>query len=169
VLPTGLAEKYEQALVDQEMLALRDEIALLDTRLSDLLTALEVGTSVELWDNLRNSYDDLRSALNQKDLEAANRAMRSLDQAITTGGQERSTWSEIYTLLEARRRLVESEAKRLIQMQQVITTEQAMVLLARIQQVILENVTDKHALTILAAEFRQLVLAPAGGPAGTSH
>jgi len=163
VLPAGLAERYEAALDDQEILAMRDEIALLDTRLTDLVGGLTVGTSRELWKNLRTAYGELRSALAQQDPDAANIAMLTLGSAITNGSKERETWDEVYTLLEQRRKLTESEAKRLIQMQQVITAEQAMILLARVQQAIVENVTDKRALAAIAAEFRELVLAPARG------
>lgn len=165
VLPGGLAQRYEEALADQELLALRDEIALLDTRLMDLLGALGAGTSTEIWATLQQSFGALRVALAKRDVDAANLAMRDLGQAVETGGQQRETWTEVYQLLETRRRLAESEAKRLIQMQQVLTAEQAMVLLTRVQQAIIENVTDKRALAAIAAEFRELVLAPPRGGA----
>jgi len=165
VLPTGLAERYERSLDDDDILALRDEIALLDTRLADLVNSLDIGTSKDLWKGLRTSYNNLRTALGQQDPASANEAMRALGRAISAGTQERQTWDEVYTLLDARRKLVESEAKRLIQMQQVITAEQAMVLLSRVQQAIIENVTDKRALAAIAAEFRELVMAPARGGA----
>lgn len=162
VLPVNLMERYEAGLSDQELLALRDEIALLDARIVDLLGSLGAGTSSELWDNLRKAYSDLRIALAKQDPDAANLAMQNLGEAVKSGGEQRDTWNEVYALLEQRRKLVESEAKRLIQMQQVITAEQALVLLARVQQVILEHVTDKSTLTAIAAEFRELVIAPTG-------
>jgi len=160
VLPTALATRYEQSLEDNELLALRDEVALLDTRLGDLLSALGVGAARKLWEDLKKNYDNLSIAMEQRDTPAAIIALHQLGEAIKTGVDENQTWVEIYTLLEQRRRLVESENKRLVQMQQVITTEQAMVLLARIQQAILQHVSDKQTLSALASEFREIVLAP---------
>ncbi len=162
VLPAALAARYETSLKDEELLALRDEIALLDARLNDLLTTLKVGAARKLWDILRGHYEDLRAAMGRRDTDAAGLALRALGAAIDTGSTESESWAEIYSLIDQRRRLAESEGKRLVQMQQVITTEQALVLLSRIQQAIVENVTDKRALAAIAATISELANKPAG-------
>lgn len=162
VLPSNLAERYEESRRDQELLALRDEIALLDSRLADLLGGLSSGGARKLWDSLQTAYDDLRNAMGRRDIDGAGVAIRELGIVIETGAKESDVWGEVYTVLEQRRRLTESEAKRLIQMQQVITTEQAMVMLARVQQAVIENVSDKSALAKIAFTLRELASLPAG-------
>ncbi|MBD3251199.1 hypothetical protein GF380_01870 [Candidatus Uhrbacteria bacterium] len=156
-LPPELAERYQESLSDEDLLALRDEIALVDARLHDLLSALGIGTTSELWKNLQDAYKNMRIALTQRDPDKANAALQTLGQAVENGVTQTSAWAEVYDVLDSRRRLVESERKRLVQMHQFITAEQAMALLARVQQSILENVKDKHALAAIATDLAELV------------
>lgn len=157
VLPTSLAERYEASLSDQEILALRDEIALLDTRLGDLVASIRIGATSDLWNDLSTAFQELQTALATKDPDGANIAMVDLREAIAHGRDEQKTWTEVYTLLEQRRKLVESERKRLVEMHQILTVEQAMVLLARVQEAIINNVSDRTALAGISAELKQLV------------
>ena len=46
-LPTRLAGRYEEARADPELLALRDDIALLDTRVAQTVAALDTGESAD--------------------------------------------------------------------------------------------------------------------------
>ena len=66
-------------------------------------------------------------------------------------------WKEILTLLEQRRKLVESERKRLVEMHQVITAERAMVLMSAILGIIRENVNDRETLTRISEGIRRIV------------
>lgn len=71
---------------------------------------------------------------------------------------------ELQSLIEQRRKLVESEQKRLIAMQSVITSEQAMTLIAAVQASIRQRALDllspedaKALLRAVAADMQGLV------------
>src|SRR4051794_20502728 len=48
-IPTRMAARYQEAQADPELLMLRDEIALLDSRLSDVLSRVDSGESGAVW------------------------------------------------------------------------------------------------------------------------
>jgi hypothetical protein len=114
VLPAALLDRYQQALADPELLALTDEIALLDARLG----------------------------------------------AVVTRPASTEAWAEIVSLVEQRRRLVESERKRLVDLQQTMTAGEAVVLAMQLLDVVRRNVTDRTALAAIGREFESLLHRP---------
>src|SRR3954451_14863589 len=48
-LPTRLLATYSAAQADTELLSLRDDVALLDARLADVLARVDTGESSALW------------------------------------------------------------------------------------------------------------------------
>jgi len=161
-LPGHLIGRYEKARADPELLALRDEIALVDVRLAELLQRLETGESPGGWAQLRGVYGNLERAQSNNDVQGITTALQKFESIIEEGGQEDVTWGQTIALLDQRRKLVESERKRLVEMQQMLTTEQALALLARIQQVILDNVDDRRVITAISAEFKRIAVVESG-------
>src|SRR4051812_28697546 len=51
-LPARLLARYQEMTQDAELLALRDEIALIDARISDVLQRVERGESSRIWREL---------------------------------------------------------------------------------------------------------------------
>jgi hypothetical protein len=146
-LPTRMAARYAEAQVDTELLALRDEIALLDSRLSDVLSRVDTGESGWLWQTLKDAAGDLKSARWQNDQAGMADALNNLLRLVDAGHQDYAAWSDVRSLLEQRRRTVESERKRLVEMQQMVTTDRLMLLVGALAGVvrdsILANVKDK--------------------------
>lgn len=161
-LPTRLAARYAEALSDPQLLELRDEIALMGTRLGELVERVDSGESAQRWKALQDAYESLQAATRSGNTTAFQVAMAALGRAIDAGGQDYQTWREIAELTEQRRKLVESEHKRLVAMQQMITTERAMTLLAVITDTIRKHVSDPTALAGISADIRQLTVIDAG-------
>lgn len=111
-LPTRLGERYEAALKDPDLLALRDEIAITDARIQELLEP-EDASAVD--------------------------------------------WPAVQESIEQRRKLVETERKRLVDLQQMMTAEQAMTLLAAVEAVVRKHVDDRDTLANIAADIARLV------------
>jgi hypothetical protein len=124
-LPGRLLERYTQALQDRTLLELRDEIAVLDARLSELLSQLD------------------------PDAPAPNRRE-----------QDRALWTEIRETMERRRRLTESERRRLVQMQQMMSVEQAMVFVAALADIARKYVPDREALAAMTRDLAALLEGP---------
>lgn len=162
-LPERLAGRYGEALSDPQLLELRAEVALVGTRIGELIERIDTGESAQRWKALQTANGNLKAATRSGDKVEFMAAMAALEVAIEAGGQDYQTWREIAELTEQRRKLVDSEHKRLVAMQQMITSEQAMILLAAITDVVRRNVSDPSTLAAISADIRQLVTVEAGG------
>lgn len=113
-LPTRLLATYEDAKRDPNLLVLQDELALVDARISFLLS---------------------------------------------NPNQSEDTWEEIRNLIEQRRKLVESERKRLVELQQVVTADQAMLLIRAVVASVREHVRDPAILRAITEDLARLSVA----------
>ncbi|MDM7940158.1 MAG: hypothetical protein QUS07_07440 [Methanothrix sp.] len=156
-LPDNLIEKFKESQSDPELLSLRDDIALIDSRLGFLLERITKLKTEELWEELNDKMDDLEDTTYTGSIQDIQKGIREIKTLLSNGTDARKTWVEIYGVLEGRRRLVESEEKRLVSMQQIITTERAMLLLAGITDTIKRHVTDVRQLDAIANDLRRLV------------
>jgi len=156
-LPTRLAGKYEEAQTDAELLNLRSEIALIDTRTIELIKQIDTGESGRIWQAVRVVYRDFQMAYSAKDGARMALCLTELDNLIKAGVRQYAVWSEITSNIEKRRRLVESERKRLVEMQQMITSERAMLLMAAVVSIIKEQVDDRDTLARISVGIGKLI------------
>jgi predicted RNA-binding Zn-ribbon protein involved in translation (DUF1610 family) len=163
-LPDRLAERYEEALKDPELLALRDDIALTDARLADLLEGLSEGAGSGLWQRVKGTYDDMLQAQLAGDARRTIAAFEELGKLITRGVGEGAVWAEVLDVLERRRRLKESERRRLVDAEQIITVERMMALMALVVDVIRQHVADIDVRAEIGNELRSLILDRDSGP-----
>lgn len=164
-LPTRLAARYAEALADPQLLELRDEIALVGTRQSELLTHLDSGMSLQRWRAAQAAYGDLMGAVRSKDSKALQAAIVALGDALGEGANDYAVWQAVIELTEQRRKLVESEHKRLVAMQQMLSVEQTMTLIAQLAESIRKHVSDPTTLAGITAEFARIIRTGANGSA----
>lgn len=115
VLPEALRYRYEVARDDEDLLSLRDEIALLDLRITELL------------------------------------------------GQppNEDTWPQAVALIEQRRKLAESEHKRLVTLKQYVSVEQVYAFIGALGGILREHVADRRALAAIQRDLSGLLARPA--------
>lgn len=131
-LPARLAERYDDARNDPDALALKDERALLEARLTEVLQQVSEGGSGALWKQAKQAFTDLKWALLSKDTDAMAASIRTLESLLTKGTDEQAAWDEAYEIVERLRRLVDTERRHQIAAQQVITTTEFMAVMGRI-------------------------------------
>jgi hypothetical protein len=156
VLPARLQGRYKAARDDGELLALREDVALTDARLADLIARVDTGESGALWKKLQETRLAFMAARRADDPIGQAEAITTIMETIGRGHSDYAAWREIGGVLEQRRKLVESERKRLIEMQQTITAEQAMVLVQALLASIRTHATERAALAAIQADFIQL-------------
>jgi hypothetical protein len=161
-LPERLAARYQEAQADPRLLELRDEIALVDARMSELLQRLEGSESGENWRRVQEATVSLDVAIRSKDAQMMEVALSDLRSYTRQGQADMHQWQEIQEVLDLRRKLVESERKRLVEMQQMITAERAMILLGAITSIIKEHVHDRTILAAISTGIRGLVSVDVG-------
>ncbi|MDQ3653669.1 MAG: hypothetical protein M3457_01140 [Chloroflexota bacterium] len=157
VLPTRLLRRYQDARSDTELLALRDQVALIDTRLYDVLGRVESGESSQLWRELRSAYTAMQAAQKNGDTASLRLALVEIGDLIERGHGDWAAWADVRSLIRDRKSLVESERKRLVEMQQMVTSTQAMTLVTALVEAVHANVTDPDALRAISAAVVRLV------------
>lgn len=164
LFPTALLARYEEALRDDDILNLNEEIALMTFRIGELVKGQMRGESAELWKTLHRACQSLRNAIDDGDLLEAEFKLTHLEQIIRDGVDMASTWTEVQMLTESKRRLVETQRKTLVDAEQMITIDRMMVLLSAVVHIIQTKVTDESTATAISAEIRQLVDVKASRP-----
>jgi hypothetical protein len=161
-VPERLRERYEAAEHDAELLSLRGEIALTDARLIDLLARVNTGESGQLWARLKKAHGEFKVYRLGRDVPKMNMALAKIEALLDSAVQDHAAWAEIGKLIEQRRRLTESEAKRMATLQQMLTAEEAMALAHRVIDIVTRHVTDRQVLRDIVVEMRTLTEATSG-------
>lgn len=152
-LPERLLERYEEAQGDETLLELRDEIALTDTRLLDLLSRVDTGESGAIWKKLQQLWKEYQR---EEQTVKGTDLLMEIGRTIAAGAADYAAWDEVNKQLGLRKGLSESQRKREIELQQGITAEQAMILIAQLTDIIRRHVTDPATRTAIAADLVHL-------------
>jgi hypothetical protein len=165
-IPARLRARYEESLADPELLSLRSEVSLTDTRLTELMErAAENTAGSEKWAEMRLAILNLEAILNDRsskksaekralDLRVALEQAKKIAQAACGDGQ---TWKEIESLLDLRRKLTDTEQKRLERMNQFITAQEAFALIGQVLESIKRHIPDPQTRSRIASDIQRLM------------
>jgi hypothetical protein len=151
-LPERMLDRYHEAETDSELLALKAEVALIDSRITDVMGRVDTGESSRIWGKLNEAVSDLETAQLIGDETGVRFAISSIRKLITAGHSDWAAWDDVRSLVRDRQRLVESERKRLVEAQQVIAVDQAMGLMAQLIDAVRE-VADERILRAVTERF----------------
>ena len=152
-MPERLLERYRAAAQDTDLLSLREDLALLDARLADVLGRVDTGEAGVLWRQARAAFGALRRAIAQRDTDATMAELTRLSAALDAGAQDYAAWAEVRAMVQERARLVEGERKRLHELQQSITVEKALTLVAALQAAVTQHVHDPATRAAIGREL----------------
>jgi hypothetical protein len=156
-LPQRLLESYDEASEDKRLLELRRDLSLVEARINDLLSRADKGESGALWDKVKDTWLRYRRAEaggNDRSMQAE---LLEMGEWIEKGFQDRATWEEIADLTERRRKLVESERRRLLEMHQMISVERVLALMEKVAGVIDEKIEDSQIKGAIAYSLKELL------------
>lgn len=162
-LPTRMASRYAESKNDAQLLELRDEVSLIDARIVDLLGRVDTGESGKVWKELKAAHSELVEANAKGDSIGIVTAMYRIGTLIGEGADDYAAWNEVLTVVEQRRRMVESERKRLVELQQTLTIDQAMLMIGALTGIIRAHVTDTRTLAAISADFDRIIEVEAVG------
>lgn len=155
-LPTRLSEAYEKARADPELLSLRDEAAILQARIADILGRVDTGESRRFWAKAAEGMDAFDAASAAGDTAGMRAALDALRGAIKGGARDWQSWEELQRTIESYRRVSESERRRLVDMQAMISAEEAMTFAGALTSLVRQHVADQDALTAIQEGMRQV-------------
>lgn len=156
-LPADLAKAYERARRDPDLIALRDELALVDARLAGLLQELTTDGGAAVWSDLRAVWARMEAAQRAQRSDEAAQHLRRVRELIQAGTDTAQTWATVYDTLELRRRLADTERKRLETLQAVVTAERAMALIGALAASLRQHVQDRAVLAAVTADIEAVL------------
>ena len=164
-LPTRLASRYAEAVSDPDLLQLDSEIHLTDALIRDRLATLDTGESGRLWRELNAAWREFAAARKAGDAAGMTVALAQIEPLINRGVADWVARQEVLDMVERRRKLVDSEGKRRVQMQQMITAESATLLFSATVDTVMRHVSDPGVRAAISRDLERLIARRDGGAA----
>jgi hypothetical protein len=123
-LPTQMALRAAEARGNPELLSVSDDIALIETRIAEVLTQLGTGESGGTWLALKRRIDEFHVAMTRGDMAGMNEHFQAMRALVREGASTALAWQELRRLEEVRCKLVQTEMKTLQGLQQMLTMQQ---------------------------------------------
>jgi hypothetical protein len=152
---TSLGEIYESARNDPELLNLSEEILLVQTRLHQLVGKIPEEDSGGRWKDARTYLEKFKEASARQDEYGWRTALAKLDSTISDGGKDSQLWDEILRTLKNYGDLISKEQKRRMDMNALVSVDQAVGLLAEVLMSVREYVHDTTALAAIHAKVTE--------------
>lgn len=154
-LPDNVAERFEEVRDDEHLTDLREEIALIETRVHEVLTALDAEDSAELWEDIEKHFEKFQVARDTGDNQGMAEQLRYLENLIEKGAEQRSKWREIGELVDMKRRLVDSERRREKALQAYVPMEDFVMSMHTVDEILRRHVDDPETMREIARDLRQ--------------
>ena len=152
-VPARLSDRFEVALKDETMLEQRREIALLEIRINDLLDLLGVTGPRDVFKQLTELWTAFRHYANKQKKDKANEKIYELDTLIMGAHDESKLWQQVEQTVETRRRVVESERKRIIEAQEFVTLQQSLTLARALVESINKHIKNDRIKQLIQADI----------------
>ncbi len=152
-LPARLADKYEESIKDPKILELKDEIAVMNARISDLLSRIDESGSKEKWKEVRGLYKKAKDAIKSRQQDEFAKVFAEIGRIIEQAEQDFKNWDEVSKAMRMKKSLAESQRRHQIEQQQMISSEEAMALIGFIVATIKETITDRAALASITQKI----------------
>jgi hypothetical protein len=151
-LPARMLASYNEALAVKS-LSLRQDVAVIEARIVDLLTRVDAGESGQLWQDLRKLATDMLTAREQQDYARVAVLLTDLVQQVEKGAADHQLWEEIITLTLKKSKVVATEHKMMVDGQQLIRLDQVLWLVTALIDAIQKVETDREKLAAIHTEF----------------
>jgi|TARA_R110000824_G_scaffold120382_1_gene275594 hypothetical protein len=161
-MPKGVATRFKDAMTDPDLLSARDEIALVQLRIQDLMGKLKDGGTADLWESLREEFVSVEAAIRTGDASALDKGLRALGEIIEEGSAAEEVWGEMYEAIEAKTKVSEREWRRLRDLRQFMTVQQSMDLVSYLVECVTTHVTDRDVLGLITRDMDKVLTAPKG-------
>lgn len=156
-LPRHLLTHYKAAMSDGRIVSLREDIAVVDARFAELLERIDSRETTSAWAQAREAQTIIRAGFGAQDTTMIQAGMRQLTDALSAGQADYKTWDEITKIIEVRRRLVESERRFMVELQQMLTIEDVTMIIDALASSIKRNVTDVRALSAIQQDITAIL------------
>jgi hypothetical protein len=153
-LPARMFAAYKAAGLDPQLMSLRQDLALLEARMIDVLKRVDTGEAGVVWRDAQAAMARFDREWVKKDGAGMEAALADMRRLMTQGASDWASWREVGRLIDQRRKLVEAEQRRLTLAHEMISRDQAMALLGQIVDIIRRHVPDRGILNAIALDIQ---------------
>jgi len=136
-----LGKIFARSFEDPELTRSRKDLAIVETRLVELIQSLNTQQNGSLWTQLRSKHRELKRS-KPTSTKAAN-LFKEIGELVERGSNDSLIWNEIAKQIDLRRRLLDSETKRVFTAHQIMTGDDVRMFIDAVASLIHEHVKDR--------------------------
>jgi len=159
-LPTRVAARYESALADPQLLSVRDDIALLQGAIADIMAEMKEAESAPDLDQILGSVERITAEWRSWEWTRMSAELDALKAAIVGKRSQRTALREIRELIREKASLVQQQHRMMADREQLITVEQYLLGMRALGSAVRRLVDDPVKLRAIDGEFRRLASVP---------
>jgi hypothetical protein len=156
-LPERLGARYNDMGADPQLLTLNREVALIRTRLSELLQRIDDGLGSGALERIDRAYTALGRATGAGHKIAENANYIELGESIHAAKADFAVWADIYQTINLLIRTTESERKRLLEAEYMVRMDEVMNFVAAVAGIIRETIQDRETITVITGGVQKLL------------
>lgn len=155
-LPKQHLRDYDRERLDENITSLTDEIGLLRVRVQELLRLADVGNTADAWIGAREAVKAMIRAREVGDELEFLKAFDKLKEYMTEP-TDYAYWKELNLHLELLRKLSDTEQRRLVAMQNLMTVNEYITVLTAIARVIRDKMKDQNEAKEVIGAIQKLI------------
>ena len=158
VTPPHMVKTYEASMVDEQLLSVREEIALHNAMIVERMGRLQkLDASSKLWSDLKTNQKNLKAARAAGDTDTMLKLLQRQEILIERGSAVGELMDDTIKICQSKRKLAASESKMLRDNRLVLSQERATAIIVSLASSVREHVTDQTQLRQIAYDFSLLL------------
>lgn len=155
-LPKALTSDYDQALNDDRLVDLKDELAIVEALVAERLRLMSGTTSAEKWIEATELWAEIREAARSGDAQAIPELSAQMDKLLETGASVQGHEQSVLKLFDQKSKLVSTYARQQQAAGMMVSATSVQFMVGQILTLIQTHVKDVEALKALRAGFADL-------------
>jgi hypothetical protein len=125
----------------------------------DVLKRVDTGEAGVIWQSAQAAMVRFDRAWGNHDDAGMEAALADMRQLMSQGASDWAAWRVVVNeLIDAKRKLIDTEQKRLALSHESLTADRAMILLGVVVQILQKHITDRQVLGKIAADIQGTLL-----------
>ncbi|WP_231740852.1 hypothetical protein [Thalassoglobus neptunius] len=150
---TGLREKIQQEMENAELMSLRQDAAILNVRIQELLDEVDQSGATLNAEKLQSLWLKYQEAEKAGDADRSKQILREIGDVIMENAKTVENWKEVQKLISTRRSVVQADQKIMIESGSMLTAAQSIHAMNMLLNVVLPEITDKKVLRKIRWQF----------------
>jgi hypothetical protein len=144
-IPVALMEKYRHAEEDTDLMSLKGEMALVTARLYELVEKIEDTAGKIPYSELLRQYERFKMA-ERAGQDNAEYLKLEFEAMLVSIKEDMKIWDEVAHMVNVKRRLVDSEQKKMKQMSQYVEVDRVMLLFGALMDIVVNEIEELEGI-----------------------